>query len=52
MTDTVQAAETAVVDEKKTVQNDIHPVVKSLWAEIGGNLSEFKTWIEAELKKL
>ena len=52
MTDTEQALETAVTDVRKDAENEIHPVVKSLWADFKGDLSEFKAWIVKEIEKL
>lgn len=48
----IQDAENAVLIEKKELQNDVHPVVKSLWADFKGDLAEFKAWLEKELAKI
>lgn len=48
MTDLTQDANTV----KKDIENDVHPVVKSLWADFKGDLSEFKAWIVKEAEKL
>lgn len=52
MTDTVQAVETAAVDVKKAAENEVHPAVKSLWADFKGDLTEFKAWIVKEIEKI
>lgn len=53
MTDETELAiDVAAIDVKKDIENDAHPVVKSLWAEFKGDVSEFLTWIKAEIEKI
>lgn len=48
----VDDVQTVVVEEKKEIQNEIHPSVKSLWEELKLDVAEFEVWIKAEIAKL
>jgi len=39
------------IDEKKAIENDIHPIAKTIWAEFKGDLAAAVLWLENEWKK-